>query len=58
MLTVLLFLPAVGAALVATLPRARQRDARWVALAVALATFALTAIVTYMTIGWFPETGL
>lgn len=45
MLTVLLFLPAVGAALVATLPQARERDARWVALGVSVSTFALAAIV-------------
>ena len=45
MLTVLLFLPALGAAFVALLPRAREHDARWLALAVSGATLLLAAVV-------------
>lgn len=45
MLSVLLFLPAIGALVIALMPRQRERDARLVALGFTLATFLLSIVV-------------
>ena len=45
MLTLFLLLPAVGAGVIATLPRAREHEAKVIALAFAAMTFALSVII-------------
>ncbi len=45
MLTVFLLLPVVGAAMIAFLPRAREHEAKWIALAASGLAFALSIVV-------------
>jgi NADH-quinone oxidoreductase subunit M len=45
MLSLLLFLPAIGALVIAFMPRARERDARLVALGFTLVVFLLSIVV-------------